>query len=229
MNNQIKAIFFKEIKETLTERKFVLLNMTIIMLFTVIGFLIDYYSKGHISYLIIILSPLSMWILSFPLIKEKFINIKDSKGFHSLLSLPLSLQKIWIGKITAIFILSYPSTALITVILTKECFLIGQNPFNTIPQTVWLLIFIIGPIMIMIYNSIISGIALRFDNLNIQLIHELSLIFFILIIFSNNALSKLYESLYSMDWTIIVGISITGMISIMYCVTYYLSKEKVII
>lgn len=228
MNNQYKAIFLKEMQETLTDRKFILLNMIVIIFFAVIGLLIDYYSKGPINYLIIILSPLSMWILGFPLIKEKFINIKDSNGFHSLLALPLSLPKVLVGKITAIFMLSYPSTALTAIILTKECFLIGQNPFITIPQTVWIFIFIIGPLMIMVYNSIISWIALRFDNSNIRLIPELSLIFFILIIFGSNTLSKLFENLYFMDWTIMAGISITGMLSIVYCVMYNLNKESVI-
>ena len=151
MNNQIKVVFLKEMRETLKDRKFILSTIINIMIFTVMGFGIDYsldVRSKFIAGIIIILYPsFSMWILSFPLIQEKFWNVKLVNGFQSLLTLPITLRDIWFGKIAAIFVLSYPSTALIAIILAFAYFLtVGLNPFITIPLTIWIFILIIGPL-----------------------------------------------------------------------------------
>ena len=130
MNNQIKVVFLKEIRETLKDRKFILSTILNVMIFAVLGFVIDYsldVSSKFIAGIIIILYPsFSMWILSFPFIQEKFWNVKLINGFQSLLTLPITLQDIWFGKIAAIFVLSYPSTALIALILALAYFLTSR-------------------------------------------------------------------------------------------------------
>ncbi len=108
---------------------------------------------------------LSMWILSFPFIQEKFWNVKIINGFQPLLTLPITIKEIWTGKIAAIFVLSYPSTASITIFLIIAYYLtMGVNPLFSLPLTIWIFIFILGPLLIMVYNLIASWMALRFDN-----------------------------------------------------------------
>ena len=206
------------------------------MIFTVMGFCIDYSLTSGSSFvagLIIILYPsFSMWILSFPFIQEKFWNVKLVNGFQSLLTLPITLRDIWFGKIAAIFVLSYPSTALIAIILAVAYFLtVGLNPFITIPLTTWIFILIIGPLLIMVYNSIASWIILKFSNPRIiDILQYISIVIFIFIFISYSTLSNLFNILHFTDWTLIIGgIFIIGIItSIIYHLITNLKKENVI-
>ena len=206
------------------------------MIFTVIGFSIDYSLTSRSSFvagLIIILYPsFSMWILSFPLIQEKFWNVKLVNGFQSLLTLPITLQDIWFGKIAAIFVLSYPSTALIAIILAAAYYLtVGLNPFLTIPLTIWIFILIIGPLLIMVYNSIASWIILKFSNPRIiDILLYISIFIFIFVFISYSTLSNLFNILHLTGWTMVIGrIFILGIItSIIYHLINNLKKENVI-
>ena len=189
--------------------------------------------SSFVAGLIIILYPsFSMWILSFPFIQEKFWNVKLVNGFQSLLTLPITLQDIWFGKIAAIFVLSYPSTALIAIILAVAYYLtVGLNPFLTIPLTIWILILIIGPLLIMVYNSIASWIILKFSNPRIiDILLYISIFIFIFVFISYSTLSNLFNILHLTDWTMIIGgIFIIGIItSIIYHLITNLKKENVI-
>jgi len=236
MNNQIKVVFLKEIRETLKDRKFIISTIINIMIFTVMGFCIDYsLSSGNsfVAGLIIILYPsFSMWLLSFPLILEKFMNVKLVNGFQSLLILPITLRDIWFGKIAAIFVLSYPSTALIAIILAAAYYLtVGLNPFLTIPLTIWILILITGPLLIMVYNSIASWIILKFSNPRIiDILLYISIFIFIFVFISCGTLSNLFSILHLTYWTLIIGgIFILGIItSIIYQLITNLKRENVI-
>ena len=200
------------------------------------GFCIDYSltsGNSFVAGLIIILYPsFSMWILSFPFIQEKFWNVKLVNGFQSLLTLPITLRDIWFGKIAAIFVLSYPSTALIASILAVAYYLaVGLNPFLTIPLTTWIFILIIGPLLIMVYNSIASWIILKFSNPRIiDILQYISIFIFIFVFISYSTLSNLLNILHFTDWTLIIGgIFIIGIItSIIYHLITNLKKENVI-
>jgi hypothetical protein len=236
MNNQIKVVFLKEIRETFKDRKFILSTIVNVMIFAVLGFVIDYsldVSSKFVAGIIIILYPsFSMWILSFLFIQEKFWNVKLINGFQSLLTLPITLWSIWLGKIAAIFVLSYPSTALIAIILALAYFLtVGLNPFITIPLTIWIFSLIIGPILIILYNSIASWIILKFSNPRlIDILQYISIVIFILIFIGYNTLSNLFIILHLTDWTLIIGgIFIIGIITgIIYRLITNLKKENFI-
>lgn len=236
MNKQIKVVFLKEIKETLKDRNFILSTMVNILIFTIMGFLVDYsleINGKFIASIIIILYPsFSMWILSFPFIQEKFWNVKRVNGFQSLLTLPITLQDIWVGKIGAIFLLSYPSTALIAIILSIAYFLtVGLNPLISVPLTLWIFIFIFGPLLIMVYNSIVSGITLKFNNPRIiDILQYISIVIFIFIFISYNKLTNVFIILHFTHWTLIFGgILIIGIITnIIYPLITSLKKENVI-
>lgn len=236
MNKQIKIVFLKELKETIKDRKFILSTVINITIFSLMGFGIDYsigVGSKSIAGVIIILYPLlSMWILSFPFIQEKFWNVKIVNGFQSLLTLPITIREIWTGKIASIFILSYPSTALIAIILTIAYNLsMGENPLISIPLTIWIFIFILGPSLIMVYNLIASWIALRFDNPRIiDILQYTTVIIFIFAFIGTKSLTNLFYYFNFTDWEMVIGvILIIGVVSfIINQLTKNLKKENII-
>jgi hypothetical protein len=236
MNKQIKAIFIKEIKESLKDRKLILSIIINILIFTVMGFSIDYSLAPENSFLasiIIILYPVfSMWILSFPFIQEKFWNVKIVNGFQPLLTLPITLKEIWLGKISAIFVLSYPSTVIIGIILSLAYYLtLGINPLITIPFTIWIWIFVLGPLLIIVYNLIASWMALRFNNARvIDILQYTSVIIFIFAFVGAGKINQMIIDLHFNDWAmILIGMLIMGLFaSIIYYLISNLKKEKVI-
>ena len=235
MKKQIEIVFLKEIKDSLKKREFIISFVTIILLFTFIGFGIDYFldNNSNIAEIVIILTPIfSMWMLSFSLIQEKFWNIKINNGFGRLLTLPVTIQDIWVGKIASIFVLCYPSCVLIVLILAAAYYLtLGSNPSTTIPVTTWIFIFIIGPLIIMVYNLISSWTILRFNNPRIiDIIQYIPLAIFISILVFYTKFSKLVVILNLTDETMIIGcIFIFGIITtITYHLIINLKKEDVV-
>ena len=236
MNKQIIAIFIKEIKESIKDRKLILSIIINILIFTVIGFVIDYSlapGNSFVASIIIILYPVfSMWILSFPFIQEKFWNVKLVNGFQPLLTLPITLKEIWLGKISAIIVLSYPSTIFIAIILSLAYYLtLGMNPLITIPLTIWIWIFVLGPLLIMVYNLIASWMALRFNNPRvIDILQYTSIIIFIFAFVGAGKINQMIINLHFNDWTmILIGILIIGLFTnIIYYLVRNLKKEEVI-
>ena len=236
MNKQIKAIFIKEIKESIKDRKLILSIIINILIFTVIGFGIDYSlapGNSFLASIIIILYPVfSMWILSFPFIQEKFWNVKLVNGFQPLLTLPVTLKEIWLGKISAIFVLSYPSTVIVIIILSLAYYLtLDINPLITIPFTMWIWIFVLGPLLIMVYNLIASWMALRFNNARvIDILQYTSVIIFIFAFVGAGKINQMIIDLNFNDWAmILIGILIMGLFaSIIFYLVSNLKKEEVI-
>lgn len=236
MNKRINVVFLNEIHETIKERKFILSLLVNILIFTIIGFVIDYSvapENSFIATIILILYPIfSMWILSFPFIQEKFWNVKLINGFQSLLTLPITLKEIWLGKVSAIFVLSYPSTAAVATILSLAYYLtLGINPLTTLPLTIWFWIFILMPMLIMVYISIASWMALKFNNPRIiDILQYTSIIIFILAFIGSGKLNQMIINFHLHDWAIIlVATLIIGIImGIIYFLVSKTKKEDVI-
>jgi hypothetical protein len=231
INNQIKVVFLKEIRETLKDRKFILSIVINIIILTFMLFTLHYSSNNDIQSIISIIILYSLFIMlifSFLFIKEKFWNVKEVNGFQSLITLPLTLRDIWLGKIAAILVLSYYSTVLITIILISAYFLtLGQNLFIIINSSVWIFFFIVGPLLIMVYNSISSWIVHRLDNpIVIDVLQYIAVLIFVLIF----AIYNIFIVFQLNDLTLIFGgILIIGInISIIYLLTANLTKEYVI-
>jgi|GEM_PF-3578558 len=236
MNKQIKVIFMKEIKESIKDRKLILSIIINVLIFTVIGFVIDYSlapGNSFVATIIIILYPIfSMWILSFPFIQEKFWNVKLVNGFQPLLTLPITLKEIWLGKISAIFFLSYPSTMVVSIVLSLAYYLsLGINPIVTIPFTTWIWIFLLGPLLIMVYNIIASWIALKFSNPRvIDILQYTSVVIFIFAFIGAGKVNQMIIKFHINDWALIImGILI---IALFACTIYFLignlKKEEVL-
>ena len=236
MKQQIKVVLLKEIKETLKDNKFIMSMMLNIIIFSVMGFGIDYFvGKSEIfiaSLCIIMYPPLSMWILSFPFIQEKFWNEKLLHGFQPLLTLPITLKTIWLGKLIAIFLITYPSTALIAIILSIIYYLcIGINPFFTLPLTMWILVFILIPLTIMIYNSLASWMALRFNSPRIiDFLQYTAIGIFIFLFIGANKIVDIITALHFTDWALIIGglIILVTVMGIIFYLVNNLKKENII-
>lgn len=237
INKQIRTVILVEIKESIRNSEFIISNILNVLIFTVIGLCIANFLDNTgklIAYTIIILSTtFSISILSLTLLIEKFWKIKIGGGFYPLLTLPLSLKHIWFGKIISIFILTYPSAAMLAVILiTTYSVNFGLNPFIILPLTSWILIFIITPLFSMVYNLIASWIILKFNNPRIiEILQYIPIAIFIFLLISYSTLSEHVIIVNLTHWTMIIRVVfIIGIISIiMYYLIINLRKENVLI
>lgn len=240
MNTEkIKIILSKEVQESIKNIHFKISVIINILIFTGAGFFIIHSNNnlGPIGLFaskigLLMFPAFSMWLLGFPFIQEKFWNEKVVKGFQSMLTLPVSLKDIWLGKILAIFLLSYPFTFLISVILIVIYFIItGLNPINTFSLSLWLLIFLVGPFTIMIYNVIASWITLRFDNpRTIDLLQYISIGIVLIGFISINKVAALYQNLHLNNIILILGfiLILSVGIGIINYLFSNLDKEKAI-
>ena len=238
MNSRIKPIFLKETNEALKDNKFILSTILNIVTMSVMALVVMNYANTSSNGMIIqigymvILPSFSMWILSVPFIQEKFWNVKIVNGFQPLLTLPIKLIDIWVGKIGAIFVLTYPSTFLITIILALIYFtLTGINPLISLPLSLWIVILILGPLTIMNYNALASWIALRFNSPRLNDILQYGSILIIIFAFIGLVkISEIVTVLHFNEWTVIlIGILIMGIFTaVIYYLINNLKKEKVI-
>lgn len=209
--HKTNVVLVKEIKDGLKDKKFIMSMMLNIIIFSVMGFGIDYLvGKEEILvpiFTLILYPPLSMWILSFPFIQEKFWNEKLIHGFQPLLTLPITLKIIWVGKLAAIFILTYPSTALIIILLSTAYYLcLGVNPFLSLPLIFWVSVFILIPLIVMIYNAVATLMALRFSNQRIiDVLQYITIGIFILLFVGANKIISIVNVLHLTDWILLTG------------------------
>lgn len=83
----------------------------------------------------------------------------------------------------------------------------GVNPLISIPLTIWIFIFILGPLLIMVYNLIASWIALRFDNPRVMdILQYTTVIIFIFAFIASESLTNLFYYLNFTEWTMIIGL-----------------------
>jgi hypothetical protein len=236
MNTKFNVVLVKEIKDGLNDKKFIMSMLLNIIIFSVIGYGIDYLVSPEgllVPILTLILyPPLSMWILSFPFIQEKFWNEKLLHGFQPLLTLPINLKTIWVGKLAAIFVLTYPSTAIIITSLSIAYYLcLGINPFLTLPLILWISVFILIPTIVMIYNAVATLIALKFSNQRIiDLLQYITIGIFALLFVGTNKIINILVALHLTDWILVLGGFLVSIL-IMGIVFYFvnnLSKEDAI-
>jgi hypothetical protein len=231
MRSKVKTIMLKEIKQ-LIDKKFILSLIFGIIFFP---FAFIQLTKNNstesifIGKILIIMTPsFYMFLLSFPFIQKRFFYVKIRNGFQSLLTLPITLKEILVGKIVAIMVVSYPPTILMFIILSTIYF--TKTGINLIANPADLLFsLIIGPLAITTYNAMNSWIALKFGDPRIVdfLIYATAACVFL----CGGILSMLPENSFSVNISsicLIVGvITIVFMLITIFLISN-LKKEKVI-
>ncbi len=232
MNLHLKAIILKEVKEVSGRY---LLN---IIPFIVLAFVTVVSSTGLPQKLIMELSfilvpSFAMLILGLPFIQEKFDNEKLLRRFESILTTPISLKTVWAGKMTSIFLLSYPGVIIITVILLFLWNILnGTDPISIISAPVWVMTLVIAPLIPLIYYGFSSWSVLRFTHPKImQILLYLGIAIGLLVYVTSNKIIENMDTGQIVNWSII-AYSIIGIVaaaSLLLLLINRLEKEKVTI
>jgi ABC-type Na+ efflux pump permease subunit len=238
MNPQLKLITLKEVKEVYA-RKDYLFNMIInIILFSAVGYIFSQYDteslkKLFMEFTFMVAPPFAMWIVSFPFIREKFGDDKLVRRFEALLTAPISLKTVWAGKITSIFLLSYPTAILIVVIfLFTWNFLGGLNPILVLSAPVWIMTLIITPALPMVYAGFASWSILRFTHPKlIQILQFLGIGGFLLVFLTSGRFIRSIGSDQIVNWPIVACsfIGLAALTGLMLFLINRLDKETVTI
>lgn len=238
MNNQFKAVVSKEVKEVLLRKDYLLTLLLNTIIFLGVGYIFttqqassESMEKLFMEITFIIIPPFAMWILSFPFIQEKFGDEKLLRRFESLLTTPISLPKLWAGKIFSIFLLSYPIIILIIILFSLIWyFLTGLNSVLTLSIPVWLMALFISPMLPMIYAAFSSWSILRFNHPRLmEALNFFAIGLSVLIFLSSGKIVESIASGHIVNW-IILCYSIIGIVSAAFLVIfliYKLNKEKV--
>ena len=166
MNSQLKTIIFKEIKEV-SGRKDYLLN---IIPFLALAFLFVVGYSGPAQKLIMEFSfigipSFTMLVVGLPLIQEKFGDEKLLRKFEVILTTPISIKTVWVGKMVSIFLLSYPAVIiLIVALLFIWNILTGLNPISILSSPIWIMALVIAPLVPVVYDGFSSWSILRFSH-----------------------------------------------------------------
>lgn len=238
MNSQLKSITLKEVKEVGC-RKDYLLNMILnIIVFLGAGYILSQYDVESLKNLFmeftfIVIPPFVMWIVEFPFIREKFADEKLVRRFEAILTTPVSLKTVWAGKMTSIFLLSYPTVIIVIVMFSFIWnFLGGLNPVSVLSAPVWIMALIITPILPMIYAGFASWSILRFKHPKLlQILQFMAIGGFLVVFLTSGRVIRSIGSDQIVSWPVLaysfIGVAvITGLILVLMD---RLDKEKVTI
>jgi ABC-type Na+ efflux pump permease subunit len=237
MNPQLKTIILKEVKEVSGRRDYLFNTLVNIILFSVVGFLLAISSTDSAHNLMmglgfIIFPSFAMFVVSFPFIQEKFGDEKLFRRFEALLTAPISLKTVWVGKITSIFLLSYPTVIfIILTLLFTWTILSGLNPISSLSTRIWILSLIIAPSLITLYISLSSWSILRFTHSKIMdILKYFAVGIIFLIFFTSRYITSSITVSYIINWIIIASIiGILAVASLIMFLITRLDKEKVTI
>ncbi len=231
MNPQLTAIILKELKEVSLRY---LLN---ILVFLAIAFIAVESSPGPIQKLLMefsfmVIPTFAMLLVGLPFIQEKFGNEKLLRKFEAILTTPTSLKTIWTGKMASIFLLSYPAVIIVIVTLLILWQVVTKlNPFSIISAPVWIVTFVIAPLIPMIYFGFSSWSVLRFTHPKImQILLYVGIATGVLVYWTSGTLTKNFNFQQIINWPIITY-AIIGIIACTALVLFLidrLDKEKLI-
>lgn len=227
MNPQLKSIILKEVKEVCVRKDYLFTLILNIILFLGVGYIFSQYEveslkKLFMEFTFIVAPPFAMWIVGFPFIREKFGDEKLVRRFEAVLTTPVSLKTVWAGKITSLFLLSYPAGILIVVmfLFTWNC-LGGLNPILILSAPVWIMALIITPALPMIYAGFASWSILRFTHPKlIQILQFLGIGGFLLVFLTSGRVIRSINSDQIVNWPVVVfsflGLAVlTGLILVL--------------
>lgn len=238
MNPQVKSVILKEVSEVSGRRDYLFNTVVNIIPFLALMFITVMATSGSVQNLIMVFSfiaipSLSMLLVSFPFVREKFGDEKLVRRFESILTAPVSLKTVWAGKMASILILSYPTVIIVIILLIVIWNIFGGlNPIYTLSAPVWIMALIITPLLPMIYNGFSSWSILRFTHPKLmQILLYFTVALGVLTYISSGTIVNHIVNVQIVNWSIVVYSTITIIISaiLVLLLIKRLDKEKVTI
>jgi hypothetical protein len=171
MNTQLKTIILKESSIAWKNRKYATLVLFNLGMVLMIGYVYSSINYGNemvnffsirLTYLII--PSIAVWMTGVTLSQTMFYDEKILGIFGNILAAPISITKLWVGKICALTLLTYPLVFLGVGVLSIFFWFKGVNVYLSLGD--WILISCIIPLFSLIYIMFSSWLMLRFSQDN---------------------------------------------------------------
>lgn len=171
MNTQLKSIILKEASIAWKNGKYATLVLFNLGMVLMIGYVYSSMNYGNemvnffsIKLTYIIIPSIAVWMTGVTLSQTMFYDEKILGIFGNILAAPISIIKLWLGKICALTLLTYPLVFLGVGVLNIFFWLKGINVYLSLED--WILISCIIPIFSLIYIMFSSWLMLRFSQDN---------------------------------------------------------------
>ncbi|MEN6551550.1 MAG: hypothetical protein ABFC34_01550 [Methanobacterium sp.] len=171
MNAQLKTIILKEASIVWRNRKYATLVLFNLGMVLMIGYVYSSINYGNemvnvfsIKLIYIVIPSIAVWMTGVTLSQTMFYDEKILGIFGNILAAPVSITKLWLGKICALTLLTYPLVFLGVCVLSIFFWLKGISVYLSLGD--WILISCIIPIFSLIYIMFSSWLMLRFSQDN---------------------------------------------------------------
>ncbi|GAA5819212.1 MAG: conserved hypothetical protein [Methanobrevibacter sp. CfCl-M3] len=200
MNTAIKTLLIKELNSSIKSKKYLLFLVLNLIIVIFLSFGLSNISQSNLlnisilELLFIILPLFNILISNISILNEIFVNEKLVKTLEAMLTTPLTLFEITISKLISIAALTYltATTSILTLYLTLG---LRLGSFISFPTEVWVTIFIVVPLIGILYSVFLSYIILRFNYTRLTEILNIPIIFSFIFLFRDP--SKLLDILSS--------------------------------
>jgi len=230
MNQKIKIVLLKELKESYQNKKtlkYILFSFITLLVLYILPNLIPIPNATQSTYgQLIIMFMLTIFYMNtsnLKLITEKFYDEMLFNNFQSMFTLPIKVKDVILGKTLSMFLISIPSTLILSIIFLTIYYMQTTEHIN-IFKVLYFTIFL--PLALgTIYSLTGLWALIRFGEMNIMKILENILVFgflgmFGIFIYFINYLKP--ENL-SISNTIMIVLTVVIMISIF--ILKYLFKD----
>ncbi len=202
MNIQLNTIILRETIPVLKSRRFIFSLIFNLIFFAVLSYIflnkingVEGLQNLMIQFTFIILPTFSMWVLTMPMLQEKFSNEKLTRIFEAMLTTPLSLTRIWLGKLISMLFLSYISLICTIIVLYTIWNMMGLNLFSVLTYKVWFMAILIVPMYSILFNAFSAWSILRFaHSKTTEIINFFGILVFVLMFLKSNTILDLIVS-----------------------------------
>ncbi len=171
MNAQLKTIILKEMSIAWKNRKYATLVLFNLGMVLMMGYVYSTQNYGNemvnffsIKLCYIIIPSIAVWMTGVTLSQTMFYDEKILGIFGNILATPISITKLWVGKICALTLLTYPlvffGVGVLNIFFWFKCISVYLSLGD------WILILCIIPLFSLIYIMFSSWLMLRFSQDN---------------------------------------------------------------
>ncbi len=171
MNTQLKTIILKEASIAWKNRKYATLVLFNLGMVLMIGYVYSSINYGNemvnffsIKLTYIIIPSIAVWMTGVTLSQTMFYDEKILGILGTILATPISITKLWVGKICALTLLTYPLVFFGVGVLSIFLWFKGISVYLSLED--WILISCILPLFSLIYIMFSSWLMLRFSQDN---------------------------------------------------------------